>query len=105
MTNKTICIVPLSEMTDGQEADTFVLLAAKSEAKTKENRPYWRVTLRDAVRELTFPIWNDTPLAEQCRDHWRPGMFFKVRGVYRETSYGPQLDIRKIRSVLPEDKH
>ncbi len=101
---KTFPIVPLCEMTDGQEADTFVLLAAKSESKTKDGKPYWRITLRDAQREVSFPIWNETPLAEQCRDRWRAGTFYKVRGVYRETSYGPQLDIRKIREVLPEDK-
>lgn len=103
-TTKSIPIVPLSEMTDGQEADTFVLLAAKTESKTREGKPYWRVSLRDAQREITFPIWNDTPLSESCREQWRPGMFFKVRGIYRETSYGPQLDIRKIREVVPEDK-
>jgi 3'-5' exoribonuclease len=31
-------------------------------------------------------------------------MFFKVRCVYRETNFGPQLDIRKIRPITPEDK-
>lgn len=103
MSTKTISIVPLNEMIDGQEADTFVLLAAKNEAKTKDGKPYWRITLRDAVRELSFPIWNDSPLAEICRDQWRAGMFFKVRGIFRETSYGPQLDIRKIRPTIPDD--
>ena len=105
MPSKAIPIVPLSEMIDGQEADTFVLLAAKTEGKTRDGKPYWRISLRDAQREITFPIWNETPLSEQCREQWRPGMFFKVRGVYRETNYGPQLDIRKIREVLPEDKN
>jgi len=105
MATKAIPIVPLSEMIDGQEADTFVLLAAKTESKTRDGKPYWRVSLRDAQREVTFPIWNESPLAEQCREQWRPGMFFKVRATYRETSYGPQLDIRKIREVLPEDKN
>lgn len=103
MSTKSIPIIPLAEMTDGQEADTFVLLSGKSESKTKDGKPYWRVSFRDAQREVSFPIWNDSPLAEPCRDHWRPGMFFKVRGVYRESSYGPQLDIRKIRPVQPED--
>ena len=30
-------------------------------------------------------------------------MFYKVRAVYRETNYGPQLDIRKIREVVEAD--
>jgi len=105
MPTKAIPIIPLSEMVDGQEADTFVLLAAKTESKTREGKPYWRVSLRDAQREVSFPIWSETPLSEQCRENWRPGMFFKVRATYRETTYGPQLDIRKIREVLPEDKN
>jgi 3'-5' exoribonuclease len=105
MPTKSIAIVPLAEMTDGQEADTFVLLSGKSESKTREGKIYWRVSLRDAQREVTFPIWSESPFADDCREHWRPGMFFKVRGVYRETSFGPQLDIRKIRPVVAEDKH
>ena len=104
MLPKAIAIVPLSAMTEGQEADTFVLLAAKSEGITRDGKNYSRVTFRDARREVSFPIWNDSPLAAVCRDEWQPGSFYKVRGIYRETSYGPQLDIRKIRSVVPEDK-
>ena len=30
-------------------------------------------------------------------------MFYKVRAVYRDTNYGPQLDIRKIREVCDAD--
>jgi 3'-5' exoribonuclease len=97
-------IVPLAEMTDGQEADTFVLLAAKSAGTTKDGKPYSRVAFRDARREVSFPIWNDSPLAAACRDEWQAGSFFKVRCVYRETNFGPQLEIRKIRPVTPDDR-
>jgi 3'-5' exoribonuclease len=31
------------------------------------------------------------------------GEFYKLRALYRETNYGPQLDIRKIRAVTDED--
>lgn len=104
MSSKPKPIVPLSEMNDGQEADTFVLLASKSEGLTKDHKPYSRVTFRDARREVSFPIWNDSPLASACREQWQAGSFFKVRCVYRETNFGPQLDIRKIRPVVPEDR-
>jgi 3'-5' exoribonuclease len=104
MPAKPIPIVPLSEMTDGQEADTFVLLSAKNEGTTRDGKPYLRVSFRDARREVSFPIWADSPHAEAARDEWKAGMFFKVRGLYRETNYGPQLDIRKIRPIAPEDK-
>jgi len=52
---------------------------------------------------VSFPIWDNSPWAADCRDHWTPGTFYKLRAAYRETSYGPQLDIRKIREVAPAD--
>jgi 3'-5' exoribonuclease len=97
-------IVPLCELVNGQEADTFALLAAKEEAKTKAGRDYWRVTFRDAQREVAFPIWNDSPHYEAVRDQWQAGAFYKLRVVYRETSYGPQLEIHKLRLATDADR-
>jgi len=94
----------LSELTDGQEADFFALLSAKEEMTTKNGKPYFRVTFRDTKREINFPIWNDAPLAAVCRDEWSVGTFYKMRAAYRETNYGPQLEIRRIRSVNDEDR-
>lgn len=96
-------ILPLCELTDGQEADFFALLTEKQELKTRDGKPYHRVTFRDAKREVGFPIWCDSPLAESCRNEWTPGSFFKMRAVYRQTTYGPQLDIKKIRAVEDGD--
>ena len=104
MTTKPANIVPLSQMADGQEADTFILLVRKEESKTREGKSYWRVTFRDVQREVTFPIWNDSPLADGCRSSWRTGIFYKVRGIYRTTSFGPQLDIKRIREAGDEDR-
>jgi 3'-5' exoribonuclease len=104
MTTKAPSIVPLSQLVDGQEADTFILLARKEELKTREGKAYWRVTFRDPGREVTFPIWNDSPLAEGCRNAWRTGVFYKVRAVYRSTNFGPQLDIKRIREATDEDR-
>ena len=104
MPTKTLfSIVPLSEMQPSQEADTFVLLAAKEELTTREGKPYYKVTFRDHAREVAFPIWQDSPWGNDCRENWQPGTFYKVRAVYRETTYGPQLDIRKIRAVVEAD--
>lgn len=97
-------IVPLSELTDGQEADTFALLASKSEQSTKEGKPYWRVSFRDARREIAFPIWNNSPHYDACGTQWKAGAFYKIRGQYRETSFGPQLEIRAIRPATADDK-
>ncbi len=81
----------------------FVLMTAKEQLSTREGKPYYRVGFRDRGREVSFPIWNDSPWAAECQKRWQPGVFYKVRAAYRETSYGPQLEIRKIREVCPAD--
>ena len=96
-------LTPLSELTNGQEADFFALLAAKEELTTRDGKPYFRVTFRDAHREVSFPIWNDTSWSTVCREQWSVGEFYKLRALYRETNYGPQLEIRKIRTVIDAD--
>ena len=93
-------IVQLSQLTSGQEADFFALLSAKEELTTREGKPYWRVSFRDALREVTTPVWDNSPWAAECREHWTPGVFYKLRAAYRESNYGPQLEIRRIREVV-----
>jgi 3'-5' exoribonuclease len=99
----TKTISTLSAMSAGQEADLFLLMTAKEELKTKTGKPYFRVGFRDGTRELSFPIWSDSPWAVDCRDQWNPGTFYKVRAVYQETNFGPQLEIRKIRETVEDD--
>lgn len=96
-------IVLLSEMVSGQEADLFVLMTAKEPLTTRDGKPYFRVAFRDHAREVSFPIWNDSPWGGDCRDAWQVGEFYKVRAVYRDTNYGPQLELRKMRAVVPAD--
>lgn len=96
-------ILTLSEMTHGQEGDLFVLMTAKEELRTREGKPYFKVAFRDAGREVSFPVWGDSPWAVECRDSWTPGACYKLRALYRETSYGPQLEIRKIREATDAD--
>ncbi len=96
-------VIPLSEMVADQEADLFVLMTLKEQLTTRDGKPYFKVGFRDAQREVTFPIWGNSPLAIECRDHWTPGSFYKLRAVYRESNYGPQLDIHKIREAVEAD--
>ena len=103
MTARNMQIVDLADMTSGQEADVFVLMTAKEQLTTRDGKPYFRVTFRDARREVSFPIWGDSPLAVDCRDAWIPGTHYKIRGIYRDTDYGPQLDIHRIREVTEAD--
>src|SRR5688500_14708765 len=93
----------LCDLADGQEGDFFVLMTLNEELKTRDGKPYARVAFRDAWREVSFPIWSDAAWHEECRS-WRPGEFYKIRGAYRETSFGPQLEIKKIRSVNDTDR-
>ena len=97
-------IVALSEMIHGQEADLFVLMTVKEELTTRDGKPYYKVGFRDHAREVSFPIWHDSPWGADCRELWQPGTFYKLRAVYRETNYGPQLDLRKIRAVCTADR-
>ncbi|MBN2217450.1 MAG: HD domain-containing protein [Pirellulales bacterium] len=103
MPPRAMPIVPLCEMVDGQEADFFALMTSKQEATTRDGKPYFKVAFRDARREVAFPVWGDSAWAVDCRDGWTPGAFYKIRAVYRETSYGPQLDIHKIREATEAD--
>lgn len=103
MCPSAIPVVRLSEMTPGEEGDLFVLMTLKESLTTRDGKPYFRVAFRDARREVAFPIWANSPLAADCRDQWSPGRFYKLRAVYRETAFGPQLDIRKIREAVDAD--
>src|SRR5688572_23579711 len=103
MATRQIPLVSFVDLVDGQEADLFALLSAKSEAVTRDGKPYWRISFRDAGREVSFPIWNDSAFSDACRQ-WQVGEYYKLRTIYCETKFGPQLDIKKIRPVTPEDK-
>lgn len=97
-------VMTLCEMVHGQESDLFVMLTVKELLSTREGKPYHRVGFRDARREVSFPIWQDSPWAEECKQSWTLGACYKLRALYRETTYGPQLEIRKIRPVNDADR-
>jgi 3'-5' exoribonuclease len=100
----SVTVTTLSELIDGQEGEFFSLLSEKQELKTRDGKPYYRVTFRDKGRDVSFPIWSDSPLAVSCRDEWAPGQFFKMRAVLRQSQYGLQLDIKKIRAAEDGDR-
>lgn len=104
MPGRLLPMTTLSELADGQEADFFVLLSAKSEATTRDGKPYWRVSFRDSGREVSFPLWSDSSFTSACRDEWKVGECYKLRAIYTETKFGPQLELKKIRPVIESDK-
>ena len=97
-------IIPLHQLADGEEGDFFALLADKQVLTTKESKPYYRVTFCDAQREVSFPIWSDGTHANACRDQWKAGEFYKLRAELRDTKYGAQLEIHRIRPVEEADR-
>jgi len=99
----TASMVRLCDMMDGDEGDAFVLMTLKEELSTRDGKPYFKVGFRDSQREVTFPVWQDSPHSEACRRDWSPGQFYKIRALYRETNYGPQLELRRIREVVELD--
>jgi 3'-5' exoribonuclease len=96
-------ITPLSDAEPGQQADCFVVLAAKDRAKTRDGKPYFRVSFRDAARKATAMIWNDTRWFADCESAWQAGGFYKIRCRYEENQYGPQIDLLQIREVTDDD--
>ena len=97
-------ITTLADLAPGQSGDFFALLTDCQQATTKSNKPYLRLTFRDAAREVSFPLWNDSPWFEAFLNQYAPGMFFKLRAKYLETEFGPQLEIEKLREATEEDQ-
>lgn len=95
-------ITALADLKPGEEGEFFAVLTAKEELKTREGKPYFRVTFRDARRQVTFPIWIDSRWGQECRQNWSAGRCYRLRAVYRESHFGPELEIRQIRELSPE---
>lgn len=97
-------IVPFCELTEGQEADFFAVFVKKEAKTTSQGKPYYSITIRDANRTVTFPVWNDspfTPLIEKLEDN----SFIKVRGVYQvNAKYGAQVNLIQMRLIEDRDR-
>ncbi|MGC4004552.1 MAG: hypothetical protein QM811_16085 [Pirellulales bacterium] len=76
---KPLPLVPLGDLQPGQEADFYALLAHKELLTTRDNKPYYKVAFRDAVREVAFPLWADTAHFVECRESWHVGTHYKLR--------------------------
>jgi 3'-5' exoribonuclease len=94
----------LHELTVGQYADFFVLLAERRKSATRDGKPFYNCRFRDHLRVVTFKVWADGGWFEQCEKEWREGQFYKVRGKYTEPPrFGPQIEIEQIRPVTEAD--
>ena len=93
----------LSTMAPNQTGDVYALLERKEQATTKDGKPYFRVTFRDAVRSVTVMVWSDTPHFADCESCWDEGIFYKLRGRFFENQYGPNLELDRIRPIDDTD--
>lgn len=97
-------IVRLVDLKSGQQADCFVLLSGRDRATTRDGKPYYRVTFRDSGRSATAMVWSDSAWFEACDTAWKVGACYKVRCRLVDSSYGPQLELEKIRLAEEADR-
>jgi 3'-5' exoribonuclease len=97
-------LVALHELTPGQHADFFALLAEKAKGATRDGKPFYTVRFRDARRAVTLMVWADGGWFEACERDWQEGQFYKLRATYGEHDrYGPQIELERIRPVTDAD--
>src|SRR6266851_5383517 len=97
-------LLRLSELTPGQIADFFALLADKIKGATRDGKPFYTCRFRDARRTVTLMVWADSPTFEACERDWQAGHFFKLRAKYGEHErYGPQIELEILRPITEKD--
>lgn len=97
-------IKTLSELNAFTDSDCFVQLISKEKLRTKDGKPYFKVSFRDRKRTVQAIIWNDNQLFVDCDNNWRIGKFYKIRASIRDTNFGLKLEIRRIRETTPADE-
>lgn len=99
-----MAIVKLNQLVSGgPESDVFALLVSREKLTTSTGKPYWRVTFRDDTREISFPIWENTPLFSSCATQWKTGTYYKLRTSFVEDRFGGKLDVRRFREAVDAD--
>lgn len=90
-------VVPLSELTDGQEAVCFALLVNKTRGVTKRNERFVKCYFRDRMKTLEAPIWAGTRFVHEC-EKWNDGMPYRlVVRAEQKGNFGLQLDLLEVR--------
>jgi len=97
-------IIPLEELEEGQTADCFVLLVSKELRQTRNGNPYYLLTVRGRERQVSIYVWQESEFFELCEREWSGGQYLKIRGTYRQTEYGPQLQLERARVATEEDR-
>jgi len=97
-------ICKLNQLVAGSDSDVFAVLTLREKLTASNGKPYYRVAFRDETREISFPIWENTPLFPLCDKNWEVGGHYKLRTGYSEDPrFGGKLEIRRIRPAQEED--
>jgi 3'-5' exoribonuclease len=97
-------LVPLAELPPGRQADFFAILLDRVRGTTREGRPYFHCRFGDARRTVSLMVWSDDRWYAKAEAEWRPGQFYKLRGVYSDHErYGPQIELMNLRPVREGD--
>lgn len=98
-------IVALADLPVDVVGDFFAVLTLKEAGTTREAKPFFNLRFEAKGRSLAFAVWNDTGWFGLCRDSWRVGQWFKIRGLWREHArYGPKLEASLIRLANDDDR-
>lgn len=97
-------IVPLHQLTAGQQADSFALLTECHKSTTRDGKPYYACRFSDGQRTVAYMVWADGPWFKACEAEWQQGQVYKLRLTYTEhEKYGPQLELQNIRPANDGD--
>ncbi len=97
--------IPLSELPYHTEGIFFALLTERRPGKTRDGKLYFSCRLRDRLRQASFMVWENSPQYELCRDSWREGQFFKVKGtISNHEKYGVQVEVALMRPLEDRDR-
>src|SRR5262249_29829812 len=87
-------IVPLHQLTAGQQADCFAVLTECTKGTTRDGKPYYVCRFSDGQRTVANMVWADTPWFKACESEWQQGQIYKLRVTYGEhEKYGPQIEL------------
>ena len=101
---RRVVIRTLSQLTTTEASDCYVQLVEKERRVTKEGKPFYKVRFRDRNNTANAVLWSDSALYNDCERFWRPGGFYKIRASFKNTNFGPQLELFRIREITNDDR-
>lgn len=98
-------MLKLSEAKPGDQFDCYALMCAREISKTREGKPFYRVSFRDSHRAVPAMIWHDGGFFRECDQTWAVGKYYRLNCALEESArYGLQLLLVSIREVVDADR-